>query len=212
MRSFPQPIDVVPGDPGAPRGFGDRDSQRGDRLVENLPLGDPRVDERGDDLAFLDPPRRSVDELARLGQGLQHGQRHRLGRIGVGAQRRGVQLTQHFARVKVPDNVDRFVRVRRGDGLDAQAKANGLVGGAAVFRVRDYLAGVPVQSYQDRSRALAITLGGDAWCHGQRPPGVPDVYVLGDTAFLVSRFRLDLMSLRDVLLETEAARAAATAG
>jgi hypothetical protein len=96
--------------------------------------------------------------------------------------------------------------------IHCAAKANGLVGGAAVFRVRDYLAGVPVQSYQDRSRALAITLGGDAWCHGQRPPGVPDVYVLGDTAFLVSRFRLDLMSLRDVLLKTEAARAAATAG
>lgn len=84
-------------------------------------------------------------------------------------------------------------------------KANALTGSGAPFRVRDFISGLGVQQAPyDRSRSLALSLAGSGWPHGRRPSGAPDVFVLGDAGLLVSRFRHDLLTYRDLARRAEA--------
>lgn len=79
------------------------------------------------------------------------------------------------------------------------AKANALVGSGAPFTVAHWLRDLGTSSApSSRSATLATTIGGGQWSHGQRPAEAPDVYVLGDARLLVSRFRRELITYRDL--------------
>lgn len=77
------------------------------------------------------------------------------------------------------------------------AKANALVGTGSPFTVAHWLRDLGTTSApSSRSARLAMTIGGAQWPHGRRPPQSPDVYVLGDPALLVGRFRRELLGYR----------------
>lgn len=79
------------------------------------------------------------------------------------------------------------------------ARANGLVGQGSAFTIAHWLRDLGTTSApSSRSASLARALGDSQWAHGQRPTGAPDVYVLGDTGMLVSRFRRELVHYRDL--------------
>ena len=79
------------------------------------------------------------------------------------------------------------------------AKANDLSWQSTGFSVRSLIHGTGAKGYaSDQSRRLASLVGGSGWPHGRRPVEAPDVYVLGDAGLLLSRFRRDLMSYREV--------------
>lgn len=87
-------------------------------------------------------------------------------------------------------------------------KANALTGSGAPFRVGDFTRGLGVPHVPTaRSSSLARAVGGSQWPHGRSPVHAPDVYVLGDADLLVSRFRNELLTYRDLALA--AAKAAA---
>lgn len=78
------------------------------------------------------------------------------------------------------------------------AKASALGAPTLGHPMRSILRGIGVSGYpSDRSRRLATLVGGSGWPHGRRPMEVPDVYVLGDPALLLSCFRSDLVVYRD---------------
>lgn len=88
-------------------------------------------------------------------------------------------------------------------------KANGLTGAGAPFRVIDFTRGLGVPNAPtSRSSSLARAVGGSQWPHGRSPVQAPDVYVLGDTDLLVSRFRNELLTYRDLALAAEQTAAA----
>lgn len=90
-------------------------------------------------------------------------------------------------------------------------KANALTGAGAAFRVADFTRGLGVPHVPTaRSRSLALAVGGSQWPHGRSPVEAPDVYVLGDTDLLVSRFRNELLTYRDLARAAEAAQAVAS--
>lgn len=79
------------------------------------------------------------------------------------------------------------------------AKANDLSWQSTGFSVRSLIHGTGAKGYaSDQSRRLASLVGGSGWPHGRRPVEAPDVYVLGDAGLLLSRFRRDLMSYREL--------------
>ncbi len=85
-------------------------------------------------------------------------------------------------------------------------KANGLTGVRAPFRVIDFTRGLGVPNAPtSRSSSLARAVGGTQWPHGRSPVHAPDVYVLGDTELLVSRFRNELVAYRDLARAAEVA-------
>lgn len=85
-------------------------------------------------------------------------------------------------------------------------KANALTGSGAPFRVADFTRGLGVPNVPtSRSRSLALAVGGSQWPHGRSPVEAPDVYVLGDVGLLVSRFRNELITYRDLARAAEAA-------
>lgn len=88
-------------------------------------------------------------------------------------------------------------------------KANALTGAGAPFRVIDFTSGLGVPGTPtSRSSSLARAVGGTQWPHGRSPVAAPDVYVLGDAELLVSRFRNELLTYRDLARAAEAAGAA----
>lgn len=85
-------------------------------------------------------------------------------------------------------------------------KANALSGTGAPFGVATFLRGLGVSSPPiSRSRSLALVIGGTQWPHGRSPSEAPGVYVLGDTGLLVSRFRNELITYRDLARTARAA-------
>ncbi|NYF97769.1 hypothetical protein [Janibacter cremeus] len=85
-------------------------------------------------------------------------------------------------------------------------KANALSGAGAPFGVATFLRGLGVGSPPtSRSRSLALVIGGTQWPHGRSPSQAPEVYVLGDTGLLVSRFRNELITYRDLAHTARAA-------
>ncbi|MGO1165332.1 MAG: hypothetical protein ACTMHL_01815 [Janibacter sp.] len=89
-------------------------------------------------------------------------------------------------------------------------KANALTGAGAPFRVADFTRGLGVPNAPtSRSRSLALAVGGSQWPHGRSPVEAPEVYVLGDVGLLVSRFRNELITYRDLAWAAEAAQAEA---
>lgn len=92
-------------------------------------------------------------------------------------------------------------------------RANALTGTAAPFSVSTFLRDLGgAHAPSSRSRSLALVVGGTQWPHGRAPSEAPGVYVLGDVRFLVSRFRNELMTYRDLARVAEAARAGEVAG
>lgn len=84
-------------------------------------------------------------------------------------------------------------------------KANALTGAGAPFRVADFTRGLGVPGAPtSRSRSLALAVGGSQWPHGRSPVEAPEVYVLGDVGLLVSRFRNELVTYRDLARAAEA--------
>lgn len=85
-------------------------------------------------------------------------------------------------------------------------KANALSGTGAPFSVATFLGDLAVTNPPiSRSRSLAVLVGGTQWPHGRSPSEAPGVYVLGDEQFLVSRFRNELITYRDLARRAEAA-------
>lgn len=79
------------------------------------------------------------------------------------------------------------------------AKANALTGTGAPFTVAHWLRDLGTASApSSRSAGLARAVGGSQWPHGRTPAEAPDVYVLGDADLLISRFRRELLSYRDL--------------
>ncbi|WP_338750290.1 hypothetical protein [Janibacter alittae] len=92
-------------------------------------------------------------------------------------------------------------------------KANSLTGTVAPFSYRTFVRGLGEGSAPSvRSRNLALLIGGSQWPHGRSPSEAPGVYVLGDVRFLVSRFRHDLITYRDLARTAEASRGDAPTG
>lgn len=98
---------------------------------------------------------------------------------------------QHW-RTQAPEQVAATV-------VHCSAKANALIGTSAPFRVTQVLEQIGVRGTPGaRSRSLAEALGGSSWPHGRRPQEAPDVFVVGDPALLLGRFRRELVIYRDV--------------
>ena len=90
--------------------------------------------------------------------------------------------------------------------IHCAVKANALTGTGAPFRVIDFIRGLGVTSVPtDRSCRLARAVGGTQWPHGRSPVEAPDVYVLGDAGLLVSRFRNELLTYRELARRAEIA-------
>lgn len=88
-------------------------------------------------------------------------------------------------------------------------KANALTGAGAPFSYGAFVRGLGEPTAPSaRSRSLALLVGGSQWPHGRSPSNAPGVYVLGDVRFLVSRFRNELLTYRDLARRAEAAEAA----
>lgn len=85
--------------------------------------------------------------------------------------------------------------------LQCVAKANDLSWQSTGFSVRSLIHGTGAKGYaSEQSRRLASLVGGSGWPHGRRPTEAPDVYVLGDARLLLSRFRRDLLTYRQLAL------------
>lgn len=92
-------------------------------------------------------------------------------------------------------------------------KANALTGTGAPFSYATFVRGLGVGTAPSaRSRSLALLVGGSQWPHGRSPSGAPGVYVLGDVRFLVSRFRNELITYRDLAHTARAALGEAATG
>ncbi|WEV77862.1 hypothetical protein O9K63_14900 [Janibacter cremeus] len=92
-------------------------------------------------------------------------------------------------------------------------KANALTGTGAPFSYGTFVRGLGEGTAPSaRSRSLALLVGGSQWPHGRSPSEAPGVYVLGDTGLLVSRFRNELITYRDLARTAEAALGQVAAG
>lgn len=92
-------------------------------------------------------------------------------------------------------------------------RANALTGAGAPFAFHNYVRGLGETSAPtNRSGTLARVIGGDQWPHGRSPSGAPGVHVLGDTRYLVSRFRNQLIAYRDLARTAQSASADVVAG
>lgn len=92
-------------------------------------------------------------------------------------------------------------------------KANALTGTHAPFSYGTFVRGLGEGTAPSvRSRNLALLVGGSQWPHGRSPSEAPGVYVLGDPGLLVSRFRNELITYRDLARTARAALGEAATG